>query len=127
MVFKATKDNGGVKDPSIGPGRPKNSDKKEPVTRRSIRDKELLQLVRKLKPNIAAAIKSAVDIMGDAESTDTNKLKAAAFLFVQYKELLKDLYEGEEDPDKDAAPEEVQPQQQSCHVLSLVMPPVTKE
>ena len=91
-------------------GRPKEEDRKK-VTRRSLRDKELMQLARKLRPHQSAAIMEAVRIMGNKEATDANKLKAVAFLSDTYRKLITEIYEGE--PEEDAggdSPQEVQPQ-----------------
>ncbi len=95
-------------------GRPKEEDRKK-VTRRSLRDKELMQLARKLRPHQSAAIMEAVRIMGNKEATDANKLKAVAFLSDTYRKLITEIYEGEPEDDssgKTEEPTEIQPQVQ---------------
>lgn len=111
-------------------GRPKEEDRKK-VTRRSLRDKELMQLARKLRPHQSAAIMEAVRIMGNKEATDANKLKAVAFLSDTYRKLIVDIYEGEpEEDDKgqvvvaEEKPVEVQPQVDNRPMFSLRMLPV---
>lgn len=93
-------------------GRPKEEDRKK-VTRRSLRDKELMQLARKLRPHQSAAIMEAVRIMGNKEATDANKLKAVAFLSDTYRKLITEIYEGEPEDDSNGKadePTEIQPQ-----------------
>ena len=107
-------------------GRPKEEDRKK-VTRRSLRDKELMQLARKLRPHQSAAIMEAVRIMGNKEATDANKLKAVAFLSDTYRKLISEIYEGEpEEDDKgqvtvEDTPVEVQPQVDNRPLFSLRM------
>ena len=109
-------------------GRPKEEDRKK-VTRRSLRDKELMQLARKLRPHQSAAIMEAVRIMGNKEATDANKLKAVAFLSDTYRKLITEIYEGEPDGDekgnvKDGDnPEEIQPQHKPVFSLHMLPPP----
>ena len=101
-------------------GRPKEEDRKK-VTRRSLRDKELMQLARKLRPHQSAAIMEAVRIMGNKEATDANKLKAVAFLSDTYRKLITEIYEGEPEDDssgKADEPTEIQPQ------IQVEVPPV---
>lgn len=131
MVFKARKDNDGEVDPNVNiQGRPKDEDRKKKVTRRSLRDKELMQLARKLRPHQSAAIMEAVRIMGNKEATDANKLKAVAFLSDTYRKLLVDIYEGEPEEDNkgepvvaEEKPVEVQPQVDNRPFFSLRMVP----
>jgi len=116
MVFKATKDNGGVPDPrinrlgSIKPNREKS--------RREIKEQELLSLLRKIKPHIADSVMTASRIMKRDDAADANKLKSAALLIGLYKDLLKDAYEG---GDEDADGTEVQPNAPSFS-LTMIKP-----
>ena len=114
-------------------GRPKEGDRKK-VTRRSLRDKELMQLARKLRPHQSAAIMEAVRIMGNKEATDANKLKAVAFLSDTYRKLINEIYEGDpEEDDKgqvpvEDTPVEVQPQVDNRPLFSLhVLHPQDKD
>ena len=107
-------------------GRPKEEDRKK-VTRRSLRDKELMQLARKLRPHQSAAIMEAVRIMGNKEATDANKLKAVAFLSDTYRKLINEIYEGEPDGDERGdvrgdSPEEIQPQPKPVFSLHMLSP-----
>lgn len=106
MVFKATID--GYTDPNINvAGRPKGTG--EVLTNRKIKEKELLNLLRKLKPHVAASISTAATIMGSTGASDQNKLKASVIILKAYTELVGDVYgENAEDPDENV--EEVQPQ-----------------
>lgn len=118
MVFKATKENGGQRDPNISAvGRPKVD--RKPL-KREIKERELIALARKLKPHMAASIEAAVSIMKSDKSNDTNVLKAAAFLVSVYKQLINDVYDGEDVEGEESTPE-VQPQQQKAPVFSLKM------
>lgn len=124
MAFVSTKDNGGVKDSRIAPGRPpKDKTAPEKVTRRSLRDRELIQLARKLKPHVALSITTAVKVMGNDEAKDGDKLRAGAFLFAQYRELISEIYEGDADSESTENPEEVQPKKDESVVFSLKMIP----
>lgn len=119
MPFVSKEELGGQVDPNINTkGRPTNKDKPKKTSRRSARDKELLQLARKLKPHISAAIMAAVGVIGDKDASDANKIKAAAFLVDTHRKVLIDLYEGEPTGDEEETPQEVQPQNPSV-VLSL--------
>lgn len=119
MPFVSKEELGGQVDPNINTkGRPTNKDKPKKTSRRSARDKELLQLARKLKPHISAAIMAAVGVIGDKDASDANKIKAAAFLVDTHRKVLIDLYEGEPTENEDEVPEEVQPQNQGA-VFSL--------
>lgn len=98
-------------------GRPKADPDAPKVTRRSVRDKELMQLARKLRPHVSSAIGETVKILQNSGAADTNKLKAAAWLVGEYRKLITDIYEGE---DTDESVSEMQPQNTptfSLHVL----------
>jgi len=95
MVFKATKDNGGVPDVAINrSGRIKGASE---MSRRALKDRELISLLRKIKPHMAESIMTAAKIMKSDVAADANKLKASALLISVYKELLKDAYDGDEE------------------------------
>ncbi len=123
MVFKATKDNGGVRDPNISStGRPpKDSEDSKKLTRRSLKDKELMALTRKLKPHISSSIMAAANIISNKDSADANKLRAAAFLVNEYHKLIIEIYDGEEPSENEDQPEEIQPQTEKATVFSLKM------
>lgn len=107
MVFKARVD--GQVDPNINvAGRPKGTG--EVLTNRKIREKELLNLLRKLKPHVAASISTAANIMGSKDASDQNKLKASVVILKAYTELVGDVYGEDAETDEETV-EEVQPQQ----------------
>lgn len=112
MVFKARAENNGEIDKNINvkgqfkkPGR---------ITNRQIKERELLSLLRKIKPHVAEAIMKAADVMNNEEASHQNQLKAAVILLDNYKNLVGDLY------DEDHADEEgVEIQQGNNPVFSL--------
>lgn len=95
MVFRATAENGGVVDPAINKlGRIRGVKEK---SRREIRQAELLSLIRRVRPHLSESIMTAATIMRNKESGAGNQLKAAVILLNAYKELVNDLYEGDDD------------------------------
>lgn len=81
---------------------------------RDIRNAELLNILRKVKPHVSKAIMTAAEIMGDNRAPAASKLKAAQLLLANYRDLVLDLYDGDEPED---GVEEVQ--QESGHIFSL--------
>ena len=73
-------------------GRPTTESKR--MSRREIKEKELLMLARKLKPHMADSIATAAKIMKNNEATHMNQLKAATILLNAYRELINDIYNG---------------------------------
>lgn len=109
--FKKTSENGGVIDYRIHTkGRPSYNG----LTNKEIREKEFLLLLRKLKPHISSAIGTAVKIMQNENSSESNRLKAAALILANYKEIMKDAY----DPTYDAQEAE-EINEESTPVFSL--------
>ncbi len=103
-------------DPRINrKGRPRNEDRKEKPTNRELKERELIMLLRKIKPHVAEAINAAVLIMGDEKAAHQNQLKAATILLDNYRRLVLDVYEGE-DKENEAGTEI---QQQNAPVFSL--------
>lgn len=95
VVFKARKDNDGKVDENINKlGRVKGASE---MSRRALKDRELISLLRKIKPHMAESIMTAAKIMKSDAAADANKLKASALLISVYKELLKDAYDGDEE------------------------------
>jgi len=95
MVFKARKDNDGNVDENINrSGRIKGASE---MSRRALKDRELISLLRKIKPHMAESIMTAAKIMKSDQAADANKLKASALLISVYKELLKDAYDGDDE------------------------------
>lgn len=115
MVFKARKELDGELDPNINAvGRPKGYSPKK-MTKRELKEKELISLVRKVKPHVALAISQAVAILGNKEAAHANQLKAAVMILTQYRELVKDIYDVEDENEEGV---EIQP---NTPVFSLRM------
>ena len=112
-MFKKSID--GVTDPNINrEGRPVRGDKKP--TKRELRERELLMLLRKIRPHVADSIYQASKIMKNDQAADQNRLKACTILLDAYRKLTLDLY------DSDALDEEGQEiQEQNQNTFSLKM------
>lgn len=85
------------------------------MSKRDIKERELISLVRKVKPHVATAIARAVAIMGNEEAAHANQLKAAVLILQQYRDLVKDIYDVE---DMEEEGTEIQP---AAPVFSLRM------
>lgn len=115
MVFKKREELGGMTDPNINIGGRRPKDGKE--TNRSLKERELLMLLRRIRPHVADAIMQAAKIMKNEEAAHQNQLKAATILLDNYRRLTLDLYESE-DPDAEAT--EVQAQNQPTFSLKMI-------
>jgi hypothetical protein len=118
MAFKKTSELG-YPDPRVNRlGRIKREDK---PTNRELKDRYLVELLRKLRPLQAQSISQVSKILNNNEATDPNKLKAAAMLLTLYKELIQSAYGKDEEPDEESA----EPIQETNRpAFSLVMLPV---
>ena len=120
MVFKATKDNGGVRDSRINKlGR---ITREKPLNK-ELKDRYMLEALRKVRPVQALAIKRYAEILGDDKALHQSWLKAGAYISDTYIKLVKDLYgtdEVDDDEDSVDAIQENKPQQPK---FSLVMLP----
>ena len=76
-------------------GRPKKIDLLDKKTNRELKEKELLMLLRKIKPHVSEAIIQAARIMKNEEASHQNQLKAATVLLDNYRKLTLDLYDGD--------------------------------
>lgn len=115
--FKSKEELGGEIDPRINRKGNPNFGKdyiKPKFTNRELREREFMNLLRKLKPHVAEAIMAAVNIMKNKEAAHANQLKAATIILDQYKQTMQQVYD--KDYDEDGA-EEVQ--QQSTPMFSL--------
>lgn len=83
-------------------------------TNRELRERELLMLLRKIRPTVADAVVTSAKIMKNEEAADQNRLRAAATLLDAYRKLTLDLYDGT-DPEEEG--KEVQ--QANAPVFSL--------
>jgi hypothetical protein len=115
LVFKKREELGGMTDPNINIGGRRPKDGKE--TNRSLKERELLMLLRRIRPHVADAIMQAAKIMKNEEAAHQNQLKAATILLDNYRRLTLDLYESE-DPDAEAT--EVQAQNQPTFSLKMI-------
>lgn len=97
-------------------GRPKNSERENKPTNRELKERELLMLLRKIKPHVAEAIMSAAKIMKNEEASHQNQLKAATILLDNYRRLTLDLYDGDEEK---LEQEGTEVQQSNAPILSL--------
>lgn len=103
-------------DPNINRiGRKPRSAEDKP-TNRELRERALMDLVRKFKPLQTKAIQAAVKIIDNQEANDANKLKASALIISTYKSLLTEVYDLRYDEE---VGEEIQ--QVSAPVFSLKM------
>ena len=92
------KSTNGESDPRINRnGRPKKIDLLEKKTNRELKEKELLMLLRKIKPHVSEAIIQAARIMKNEEASHQNQLKAATVLLDNYRKLTLDLYDGDQE------------------------------
>jgi hypothetical protein len=78
-------------------GRPKKIDLLDKKTNRELKEKELLMLLRKIKPHVSEAIVQAARIMKNEEASHQNQLKAATVLLDNYRKLTLDLYDGDQE------------------------------
>ncbi len=118
-LFKSKAELDGQVDPRIKRGGNPNLNKYnqynvQKMTNRQIREKEMLGLLRKLKPHVADAIMTAVKIMKNKEAAHSNQLKAATILLQQYKDTVEAVYN--KDYDADSGEES---QQDTIPVFSL--------
>ena len=96
-------------------GRPKKETVFEKPTNRELKERELVMLLRKIKPHIAEAIIQAAKIMKNEEASHQNQLKAATILLDNYRRLTIDMYDGEDVADNAG----VEVQQNNAPVFSL--------
>ena len=107
MVFKARKDNNGELDSRINV---KGRIVRDKPLNRELKDRYLIELLRKLRPGQASAIKRVLDIVKDDSASDQNHIKASALVMSTYTSLIKELYgkdeETEDEESVDALQEE---------------------
>lgn len=97
-------------------GRPKKETSLlDKPTNRQLKERELIMLLRRIKPHVAEAIVQAASIMKNEEASHQNQLKAATILLDNYRRLTLDMYDTE-DADSEAS---LEIQQQNAPVFSL--------
>jgi hypothetical protein len=96
-------------------GRPKKESIFDKPTNRELKERELVMLLRKIKPQVAEAIITAAAIMKNEEASHQNQLKAATILLDNYRRLVLDVYDGEDLADKEGT----EIQQQNAPIFSL--------
>jgi hypothetical protein len=97
-------------------GRPPRQDTVgDKPTNRELKERELVMLLRRIKPHIAEAIVQAASIMKNQEASHQNQLKAATILLDNYRRLTLDMYDTEEAQDEAG----IEIQQQNAPVFSL--------
>lgn len=84
-------------------------------TNRELRERELLMLLRKIRPHVADAVIQAARIMKSPTSSDSNVLKSCVILTDAYRRLTLDLYDGNDED------EGTEIQQDNSPVFSLRM------
>ena len=120
MVFKTRQELNGEIDQNINTlGRIKPT---KALTKREIKDRELLSLARKVKPLMAEAIGVCAKVMRDEKASDASQLKASALLTSVYQQLIRDLYDGKDDVDEDQTSPEIQ-EQKPIFSLTMVQSP----
>lgn len=77
------------------PGRPRKGESQQ-ITKRELKEKELLMLLRKVKPHVSHAVMNAARIMNKPLASDANSLKASVVLLDFYRKLTMDLYDVED-------------------------------
>ena len=91
-------------DPNINrKGRP-IPERLEKPTRKQLKDRELLSLLRKLKPHVANAVMRAANIMDNKDAAHQNQLKAATIILDAYRKLNLDLYGDDVDGSEEGEP-----------------------
>ena len=98
-------------------GRPTTAEKVKKFTKRELRERELLMILRKLRPHVADSIIAAAKIMKNEQALDSNKLKAATILLDNYRKLVLDLYDGE---DQEGEGTEVQQENRPLFSLKVI-------
>lgn len=104
-------------DPNInreGRRLPRNEDNR--YTAKEIKQKELMSLLRKLKPLMSKSVGVASTIIDSKDSSEAGKLKAAALLIKTYQDLVKEVYD---DAPEDQTPQEIDTSKAA--VLSLTV------
>lgn len=60
---------------------------------KELKQKEIMSLLRKLKPLMSKSVNTAAKIIDSEDASETGKLRAATVLLGLYKDLLKEAYD----------------------------------
>jgi hypothetical protein len=66
---------------------------KQKFTAKELKQKEVMSLLRKLKPLMSKSVNTAAKIIDSEGATESGKLRAATVLLGFYKDLLKEAYD----------------------------------
>lgn len=93
---------------------------KEESTNKLLREKQLMQLSRKLKPHVRTAINTVNFLIEDKDTPPAVKYQASKFMIMQSKQLTESIYNDKYDE------EIVEEEQEAAPVFSLRMQSVNK-
>ena len=123
MVFKSRRELNGEIDKNINTeGRVKSG---KLMTKRELKDRELVLLARKIKPLLAEAIGVSAKVIRDNGASHASQLKASALLISVYQQLVRDLYNGTEDDADVQSSTEIQ-EQKPLFSLTMLEPEDSK-
>lgn len=91
-MFKSKEELNGEVDPKIYRGGRSHMNKIKDRTRRQQGREELVKVLNKIKPLSKKAIQTAYDLMTHEDASETNRLRAAAFLIDTHHKLVKEIY-----------------------------------
>lgn len=93
---------------------------KKKLRGRTVKEKELMALLRKVKPHIAESVMTAARIMKNPQAQHQHQLKAATILLDAYRNLVHDVHDAQEAEDyEDAGSEDLQVQEDNSPIFSL--------
>lgn len=78
-------------DPNIN--RQGRIEKDHKPTARELKQKEIMSLLRKLKPLMSKSVNTAAKIIDSEDATEAGKLRAATVLLGLYKDLISEAYD----------------------------------
>lgn len=78
-------------DPNIN--RQGRIEKDHKPTARELKQKEIMSLLRKLKPLMSKSVNTAAKIIDSEDASEAGKLRAATVLLGLYKDLIKEAYD----------------------------------
>ena len=102
---------------------------KQKFTAKEIKQKEVMSLLRKLKPLMSKSVNTAAKIIDSDGATESGKLRAATILLGLYKDLLSEAYDRDiklEEMLQETDPKEIDTSK-NAPVFSLTMLKQTEE